>query len=217
MPTSHGIKSLAVTGDRLYVGTLIGPRGLPGWSPHAAVFYSTDLGDFWIDITPNTHEYPVKLIAAVEVVPIADALMLMGSGGVLRSDDGGETWMDPGGGQSAYGAYPTIALDKNNLYKTHHGGITRSIDGGATWHPFMTGMVNSHVPSLIVLENVLYALTPEEMLKSADGGELWESVGLSTDENASLEGVRAKVTIANDVLYASNSQLREGCHALSPR
>ena len=203
VPTSHGINSLAVTGDRLYVGTI----AIPPHGPHAAVFSSTDLGDSWTDITPDTHAYPVKLITAVEVVPVGNALMVIGSGGILLSDDGGETWMDPGGGQSTYGAYPTIALDENNLYQTYHGGITHSIDGGVTWHPFMAGIVKSDVPGLVVLENILYALTPEETLKSADSGETWESVGLNTDEKSSLEGTQARVATANGVLYASNSEL----------
>ena len=207
VPTLHGIKSLAVAGDRLYVGTLIGPRGLPGWSPHASVFYSTDLGDFWIDITPNTHEHPVKIIAAVEVVPVGDLLVLKGSSGVLISDDGGETWMDPRRDREVLGAFPVVAVDESNFYITTPSGITRSTNGGATWHPFMAGMVNSDVPNLVALENVLYALTPEETLKSADGGETWESVGLNTNEKTSLEGTQAKVATANGVLYASNSEL----------
>ncbi len=209
VPTSHGIKSLATAGDRLYVGTIASPPD----GPHAAVFYSTDLGDFWIDITPNTHEHPVKIIAAVEVVPVGDTLMLMGSGGVLRSDDGGETWIDPGGDRSAYGPFPVaasvylVALDENTLYRAYHEGIARSTDGGLTLHPLMAGMVNSHVPSLVTVNNVLYALTPEETLKSADGGESWESVNLNTNENASLEAETAKVATTNGVLYASNSEL----------
>ena len=44
--------------------------------------------------------------------------------------------------------------------------------------PFMAGLVNSYVRYLVTVQNVLYALTPMEMLKSADGGESWESVGL---------------------------------------
>ena len=206
IPIQHGIFSLANTEDRLYVGTITGPTS----GPHAAVFYSTDLGDFWTDITPDTHEHPVKLIAAVQVVPIEDALMLIGNSGVLRSDDGGETWMNPGGDRSAYGAFPTIALDENNLYKSYHAGIRRSTDGGVTWQPFMTGMVNSDVPSLVALENVLYALTPEETLKSADGGESWEAIGLiNANEKASLQGTQAQVATANGMLYASNSGLDE--------
>ena len=203
VPTSHGIKSLATAEDRLYVGTIASPPD----GPHAAVFYSTDLGGFWIDITPNTREHPVKIITAVEVVPVGDLLVLKGSSGVLISDDGGETWVDPKPGSHTFGAFPLVALDESNFYITHPSGITRSTNGGITWHPFMTGMVNSDVPNLATVRNVLYALTPEETLKSADGGETWESVGLNTNEKTSLEGTQAKVATTNGVLYASNSEL----------
>ena len=211
----HGIFSLAAAKDRLYVGTIANP------GPHAAVFYSTDLGDSWIDITPNTREHSRKIIAAVEIVPVRDTLMLKGSSGVLLSYDGGETWIDPNPNPHTFGAFPVLSLDENTFYEafpilgldentfygTESGRIKRSTDGGATWHPFMTGMVNSDVPSLVVLKNTLYALTPEETLKSADGGETWESVGLNTNENASLKGTQAKIVTADGVLYASNSEL----------
>ena len=166
VPTSHGIKSLATAEDRLYVGTIARPPD----GPHAAVFYSTDLGDFWIDITPNTREHPVKIITTVEVVPVGDLLVLKGSSGVLISEDGGETWTDPKPGPHTFGAFPIVALDENTFYGTDSDGIKRSTDLGATWQPFMTGMVNSYVPSLVTVGNVLYALTSAEMLKSADGG-----------------------------------------------
>ena len=205
VPTSHGIKSLAVADDRLYVGTIASPPD----GPHAAVFYSTDLGDFWIDITPNTHEHPVKIITTVEVVPVGDRIVLKGSTGVLISNDGGETWTDPNPGSHTFGAFHTIAaLDENTFYGTDSDGIKRSTDGGATWQPFMTGMLNSHVPSLVTVENVLYALTSAEMLKSADGGESWESIGfINANQNAALEGEKAKVGTANGVLHVSNSEL----------
>ena len=204
VPTSHGIKSLAVADDRLYVGTLASPPD----GPHAAVFYSTDLGDFWIDITPNTHEHPVKIITTVEVVPVGDRILLKGSTGVLISDDGGETWTDPKPGPHTFGAFPIVALDENTFYGTDSDGIKRSTDLGVTWQPFMTGMLNSHVPSLVTVGNVLYALTSAEMLKSADGGESWESIGfINANENAALEAEKAKVVTANGVLHVSNSEL----------
>ena len=203
IPVPHGIFSLATAEDRLYVGTAANPPH----GPHAAVFYSTNLGDLWIDITPDTHEHPVKIIFAVQVIPAGDTLMLKGSSGVLLSDDGGETWTDPNPGSHTHGAFPVVALDANNFYGTYSSGIRRSTDGGTTWHPFMDGLVNSDVSSLVALENVLYALTPDETLKSVDRGESWESVSLSTDKNASLEAGTTKVAIADSVLYASNSEL----------
>ena len=200
VPVPHGIFSLAVAEDRLYVGTIASPPH----GPHAAVFYSTDFGDSWTDITPNTHEHPVKIITAVNVIPAGDRLILKGSLGVLLSDDGGETWTDPNPGPHTFGAFRIVVLDKNTFYGTDRSGIKRSTDGGATWVPFTTGIVNSHISKLVALENVLYALTPDEMLKSADGGESWESISLiKTNAKASLEA-------ANGVLYASNSELTDG-------
>ena len=196
VPTSHGIKSLATAGDRLYVGTIASPPD----GPHAAVFYSTDLGDFWIDITPDTYEHPVKLITTVEVVPLEDTLMLIGNSSVLRSDDGGETWTDPGGDRSTHGAFPTIALDENNLYKTYHAGIRRSTDGGATWHPFMIGMVNSYVPILATIENVLYAVTAGKIVTSKNSGESWEVVSVSGGDELLIP----RIETTDTTLYVSS-------------
>ena len=204
IPVPHGIFSLAATKDRLYVGTIASPPH----GPHAPVFYSTDFGNSWTDITPNTHEHPVKILAAVEVVAVGNTLMLKGSLGVLLSDDGGETWTDPNPGPHTFGAFRIVVLDKNTFYGTDHSGIKRSTDGGATWHPFTTGLVNSNVLNLVALENVLYALTPTQMLKSADGGESWESVSLiDTNKKISLETAQVKVATANDAPYVSTSEL----------
>ena len=230
VPTSQGIKSLAVAEDRLHVGTIHNPQGGSRLNPYASIFYSTDPGDLWIDITPDADQYsPFKLGVAVEVVSVDNTLMLVGSSGVLLSDNGGETWRDPMPGphtfRSFFGAFPTVALDENNFYKIANRGIVRSTDGGVTWQLFMTGIVNSPVPNLVVFKNVLYALTPTQMLKSADGGESWESVDLiSANKKAShpflppiLPPVRpnpgkgfnvltTKIAAADGVFYVSNSE-----------
>ena len=196
IPVPHGIFSLAVAEDRLYVGTF--PNNPYG--PHAAVFYSTDFGNSWTDITPDTHEHPVKTIAMVEVVPAGDTLMIIGSGGVLLSYDGGETWVDPGRDLSTFGAFPTVALDANNFYKTDNPGITRSTDGGFTWQPFMTGMVNSHVPSLVKIENVLYAITAGKIVTSKNSGESWEVVNVNDGDKLLIP----RIGTTDTTLYVSS-------------
>ena len=210
VPTSHGIKSLAVAGDRIYVGTTnVSQQPRTGRNLYAAIFYSTDLGDSWTDITPDTDKHLHKIIAAVEVVPVGGTLMLVGAGGVLVSYDRGKTWIDPRRDRGVLGAFPVVAVDESNFYITNPSGITRSTNGGITWHPFMTGIVNSRVSELVTVKNVLYALTREEMYKSADGGESWETIGLNAKENTSFQGAKAKVTTANGVLYASTSRLED--------
>ena len=196
IPVPHGIFSLANAEDRLYVGTIASPPH----GPHAAVFYSTDLGDFWIDITPNTREHPVRIITSVEIVPAGDTLMLKGNSGVLLSNDGGETWTDPNPGAHTFGAFPVVALDENNFYGTYSDGIRRSIDGGATWHPFMTGMVNSHVPILATIENVLYAVTAGKIVTSKNSGESWEVINVSGGDELLIP----RIETTDTTLYVSS-------------
>ena len=198
VPTSHGIKSLAATEDRLYVGTIASLQP----ALHAAVFYSTSLGDSWINITPDAHKYPTKLIPAAKVVPIRDTLMVIGVDGVLLSFDQGETWTDPGRDPHVFslGVSQFVALDPNNFYKADVSGIIRSTDGGVTWQPFMSGMVNSHVPILAAIKNVLYAVTAEKIVTSKNGGESWEVVNV----NGGDELLIPRIETTDTTLYVSS-------------
>ena len=204
VPTPQGIKSLAIVKNRLYVGTIASPQGVSDRNLTPAIFYSTDFGDSWTDITPNVYKFPNKIITTLQVVSVEKVLMVIGPGGILLSYNSGATWTDPGDAPHAFaiGVSPVVALDKNNFYKSDVSGVARSTDGGITWHSFTNGLVNSDVPSLVTLKNILYALTPTEMLKSVDGGESWESICLCTDGSVPLEG--AKIATVDGVLYASN-------------
>ena len=78
-------------------------------------------------------------------------------------------------------------------------------------------MVNSHVQSLIALENVLYALTSEGIVKSKDLGQSWTSVNLNPVGDVRQKGQLrkkhadpdvlsfAKIAKANASFYVSNS------------
>ena len=82
---------------------------------------------------------------------------------------------------------------------------------------FLTGIVNSHVQSLIPLKNALCALTPEGIVTSTDLGESWTSIGVNVHDLVMKKGKLqkkqaapdvlsyAKIATANDSLYVSNS------------
>ena len=196
VPTEHGINSLAVAEERLYVGTTANIKH----SPEAQVLYSTDLGDSWTDITPNTYEYLAKTQIAIRVVPIGKKILLMSFGGILCSYDAGETWMYLGDDRHTLGSAPTIALDESNFYRTYYGGITRSTDGGDTWHPFVTGIANFNVQHLSFVKNVLCGVTGEKIIKSKNGGESWKTLNVS-DEDELLE---PKIQTTDTALYVSS-------------
>ena len=202
LPTADGTNSLAATENRLYVTTISGQPD----APHCSLFYSTDFGDSWNDITPNTDEYLFKLIGTVRIVPVGDTLMVIGPGGVLLSYDRGETWTDPGRDlPHAFtgGFLPVVALDENNFYKSELSGVTRSTDGGHAWHPFMIGLVSADVQNLIAGENGLYAVTGGKIAKSADGGESWETVNVYGGGKLLIP----RIGTADETLYVSSITL----------
>ena len=197
VPTEHGINSLAVIEERLYVGTITNLRH----SLEAQVFYSTDLGDSWIDITPNTYKYSAKMGIAVRVVPVGKKILLISFGEIFCSYDAGETWMYLGNDRHAFGASPAIALDEDNFYRTYYGGITRSTDGGDTWHPFVTGITNFNVQNLSSVKNVLCGVTGGRIIKSKNGGESWETLNVSSRE----ELLNPKIETTDTALYVSST------------
>ena len=198
VPTEHGINSLAVAEERLYVGT----SGNLRHGPEAQVLYSTDLGDSWTDITPNIYEYSAKTQIAIRVVPVGKKILLMSFDGILCSYDAGETWMDLGNDRHAFGASPTIALDESNFYRTYYGGITRSTDGGDTWHPFVTGIANFNVRNLSSVKNVLCGVTGGRIIKSKNGGESWETLNVESEDEPLIY---PKIQTSNTTLYLSST------------
>ena len=198
VPTEHGISSLAVAEERLYVGTTGNVKRIP----EAQALYSTDLGDSWTDITPNTYEYSAKMGTTVRVVPVGKKILLISFGDILCSYDAGETWRYLGNDRHAFGASPTIALDGSNFYRTYYGGITCSTDGGDTWHPFVTGIANFNVQDLSSVKNVLCGITGGRIIKSKNGGESWGTLNVESEGEPLIY---PKIQTSNTTLYLSNT------------
>ena len=199
------------------------------------IFRSTDSGDTWDDLSPikgnrtggrlwmalpPTHDDSrLQMFSGIQLVAVGERLTVMGTGVQLRSNDSGDTWthIKIGGNVLSQSVFPVVALDKNNFYTSDISGIARSTDAGVSWHPFMAGMVNSHVQELFTLDDALYALTAEGIFKSMDLGETWTFVRMEDDSSVASKGQlrkkqkrqdllsHAKIEKINHALYISNS------------
>lgn len=199
------------------------------------IFRSTDFGNTWIDISPvigreadgklwmelppADNNFRIQVFSGIQLVAVGERLVVMGTRVLLHSSDKGNTWTDIGADRNSLSQsiFPVVALDENNFYTSDISGIARSTDTGLSWYAFTTGMVNSHVQSLIALENVLCALTPEGMVKSMDFGESWTSVNPNLGGGVRQKGrlrkkqaspnvlSLARIAKVNGSFYVSNS------------
>ena len=199
------------------------------------IFRSTDLGDTWVDISPvegkgtggrlwmevppTDDGFRLQMFSGIQLAAVGEKLVVMGTRVLLHSSDSGDTWTDIEADRNALSQsiFPVVALDENNFYTSDISGIARSMDAGVSWHPFSTGMVNSHVLSLVTVENALCALTPEGVVRSTDLAESWAFVPVDAGGVVVNDGKlqkkqavpdllsHAKIAKANGSLYVSNS------------
>ena len=199
------------------------------------IFRSVDWGDTWDDLSPiegkgtsgrlwmalppTDDDFRLQMFSGIQLVAIGETLTVMGTGVLLRSNDSGDTWTHVKAGRNvlSQSIFPVVALDENNFYTSDISGIARSTDAGVSWHPFSAGMINSHVQKLLMLENVLYALTPEGIVKSTDLAESWTSVRVDARDDIEKKGMlqkkqttpdllsHAKIAKIKGSLYVSNS------------
>ena len=232
--TTKAIHALAVSGNSLYVGTGPDPAQLKtpvgmgaylgevmrsdkagGWE----VFYSTDLGDTWTEITPPNTSFMAKISPGVKVVAAGETLLVLGIP-TFRSTDGGKTWTDFGFDTSDGSAllnsmtlsiFPAAAVDQNTFLKVGlRNGLVRSTDGGKSWHSFTKGIVGTRISNLMAFKNALYLNTGLDIAKSIDSGNSWKTLpmGTAVPESKPLDPsiptdllLSAKLAIADDVLY----------------
>ena len=197
------------------------------------IFCSTDLGNTWIDISPVEGKgtggrlwmelppaddgFRHQMFSGIQLAAVGERLVVMGTRVLLHSSDSGETWTDIETDRNSLSQsiFPVVALDENNFYTSDISGIARSTDAGRSWHPFTVGMVNSHVQSLIVSENVLYALTPEGIVKSKDLAESWTSVNPNLGGGIRQKGRLRKKQADPDVLSFARIQKTNGSFYVS--
>ena len=189
------------------------------WVDISPVIGKNERGELWMELPPIGDKFRLQMFSGIQLAAVGERLVVMGARVILHSHDSGDTWTDIekdlGIGENALSQsiFSVVTLDENNFYTSDISGIARSIDAGVSWEPFSNGMVNSHVLSLVTLENTLCALTPEGIVKSTNLGESWTFVAGDIVKKGKLQKKQAipdllsdaKIAKVNGSLYVSNS------------
>jgi outer membrane protein OmpA-like peptidoglycan-associated protein/photosystem II stability/assembly factor-like uncharacterized protein len=130
-----------------------------------SILISKDNQKTWRTTYRDTRSWFIKSLIA-----IGDTIFAGTSGGILRSTDGGETWLPANNGFR----YPleVWALVVNNgvVFAATVDGVYQSSNNGDTWQP-TSNRENTH--SLVVVNGTLYAGAIGAILRSVDNGATW--------------------------------------------
>ena len=221
VPDIKEIISIAGTKDRLYVvveldRNMRDPRQVSrGQQRTWWMFRSMNLGDSWEDITP-TNAWPVKGFPPhIKLIADGETLLAMEKG-MVRSLDGGNTWMDPqepGISPSLVNISPAVVASGGTIYVGENSGVYRSTDRGRSWNLVSIGR-DSRVDDLVTFREInkgrntpaiLYTRIGEEIAKTIDGGHSWKGVQMEVPMAAAHrdEPPRISKIVASDgVIYA---------------
>ncbi len=101
------------------------------------MFRSNDFGNSWEDITP-TNAWPIKGRAPwIQLVAVGETLLASEMyGGMVRSTDGGGTWLAPQAPRTSFSFSPIYAAatgTENTIYVAGNTGLYHSTNGGESW------------------------------------------------------------------------------------
>jgi photosystem II stability/assembly factor-like uncharacterized protein len=180
---------------------------LAGTEP-ARVYRSSDRGRTWEELEGITripgHEqwylpYSPRAGAARNAYVSGDRLLVAAEvAGLLRSDDGGRSWVcEPIAGDEDVHHLAGHPEDRDLVYASlgsasltqrggQHGGIARSRDGGRTWEKVETDYTRATIvpparPDLVLAGPALRVGRGGRIVVSSDDGETWEPAGHGID------------------------------------
>ncbi len=191
VPQAKSCYSITVTKDKLYAFTINAhfdpdnaAKGQRGWW----IFRSTDLGNSWENITPTQvwksregWRINIRLVAAGETLLALEQ-------GLLRSTDGGDTWMPLekiGKSLEMFSNSPIAVLNESIFYfGSPYSGLQRSIDEGKSWEVVNVTSNTRGIGNLIVDrvnekgQNTLPIIYGNvgDMVKTIDKGKSWKTI-----------------------------------------
>lgn len=92
-----------------------------------------------------------------------------------------------------------VFLNPNVIYRSHRFGILRSVDGGKNWIRFNHGIYGRTIWDIFIVDDYLYAYTPNAIIGSTDGGNSWKNVFFDAgDMSVSLKKSDQHVYVRTD-------------------
>ena len=211
--TNLRILTLAVnpqTPTILYAGTYGG-----------GVFRSTDEGESWSAVNVGLTDLGIEALAIDPQTPTTlyagtsvpnsfnNLIQVPIRGGVFRSTDGGDSWVDTGLISIGIQALVINPQTPTTLYAAGDG-LFRSTDGGNSWSKINTGFrtlaIDPHTPTTLYAGRIGSSRTRDSLFRSVDGGESWSAV------NTGLFGLSIHALVINPktptTLYAGAGSAR---------
>jgi uncharacterized protein (TIGR03437 family) len=195
----------------------VDPRGTQVvWAGAAdgGVWKTTNGGGNWMPMTDNQ---PTLSTGALALDPAHPDTVYVGTGeanlsvdsygglGILKSTDGGATWLNiPGAfAGAAFGGIAVSPANSQVVLAGSDGGILRSADGGNTWNNVLPGSLGSSVvfnpanPS-IAWAGIGYSWgdPTNGVYQSTDGGQTWARVTGTAPNTLPPASQTGRVTIA---------------------
>ncbi len=224
VPEAIGVITAAATKDRLYVmAEFTDPEAaLKGQQRTWWIFRSTDLGNSWKDITPTNAWSLEGWPPGIRLVAAGGTLLVM-ERGMVRSTDGGDTWMPPQAPDISpmrtFTNIPAVALNERVFYVSSDDELHRSTDGGKSWNivNIDPDKDNSFISDLIVYnesnkgQNMLPTIYGNNgnLLKTTDKGKSWKTIlpdTLMQDPNRKEPPNIIQIVKSDGVIYAKGTE-----------
>ena len=217
-PVLVNIRSLAAAEEKLYVATECSLEAMvrPGFVGTGLevtwrIYRSIDLGDTWKDITPTDTWSQEARPPEITLLAAGETLIVIGQG-MVRSTDGGDTWLLPSSAFSKDYFSPVVALNKSLFYVAGQDGLHRSTDQGNTWHKvnILQERERSPIADLIVYRGndreryipfTLYARYGNtfkrpagEIAQTNDNGNSWQNIQMDLTQNTDFATKQPTIT-----------------------
>ncbi|MFL6215789.1 MAG: SBBP repeat-containing protein [Blastocatellia bacterium] len=170
-----GINSLAISGQNPV--TIYGAYNTPFGS---SLLKSTDGGAHWTFGQVRGPDQPVQIYGlAVDPQNPSTLYALVGVVvSVLRSTDGGNTWLPASNGLQFSNSEPALALDPHNPTTVYANGshAYRSTDGGQSWARVLGLASFNSIAFAATDASRLYAASNNGIFRSFNGGKKWTQV-----------------------------------------